>query len=91
MKKTKQPSATDIKVQENRVRRMAERQGYVVTKKRRIDRRARDYGTYTIEHVDSDLRRDMLTLDEIEFGFLLEDNSRKRAEFFKPPATRRKP
>ena len=88
MKKTKKQMTTE-KVQENRVRRMAQRQRFVVTKARRIDKRAFDYGTYKIEHIDSDLSRDMLTLDEIE-GFLTEDDQRKRALFFTPPATRRK-
>jgi hypothetical protein len=36
------------KVQENRLRRMAERQGYRLVKSRRRDPRAIDYGTYWI-------------------------------------------
>jgi hypothetical protein len=84
MKKQTKKQAMDEKVQENRVRRMAARQGYAVTKTRRIDRRAYDYGTYAIEQVigGSD-RRDMLSLDEIEH-FLTTDDQRKRALFFKP-------
>lgn len=36
------------KVRENRLRRMAERQGYKLAKSRRRDTRAYDYGTWTI-------------------------------------------
>ena len=36
------------KVRENRLRRMAERQGYALTKTRRRDPRATDYGKYMI-------------------------------------------
>ena len=36
------------KVRENRIRRMAERQGYALQRSRRRDPRARDYGLYLI-------------------------------------------
>ena len=36
----------DAKVRENRLRRMAARQGYTLTRTRRRDPRATDYGTY---------------------------------------------
>ncbi len=36
------------KVRVNRLRRMAERQGYELHKKRRVDPRATDYGTFTL-------------------------------------------
>lgn len=36
------------KVRENRLRRMAARQGYRLHKTRRIDQRATDYGTYQL-------------------------------------------
>jgi len=39
---------TAEKVQENRLRRMAERQGYVLQKSRRRDPRAIDYGGYMV-------------------------------------------
>ncbi len=39
-------SSTDEKVRENRVRRMAERQGLRLVKSRRRDPRALDYGGY---------------------------------------------
>ena len=38
----------DSKVRVNRLRRMAVRQGYRLHKKRRIDPRANDYGTYQL-------------------------------------------
>jgi hypothetical protein len=38
--------AESAKVRENRLRRMAHRQGFRVTKSRRRDHRARDYGTF---------------------------------------------
>jgi hypothetical protein len=43
------------KVRENRLRRMAERQGYVLEKSRRRDRRARDFGRYRLiaDHRDA--------------------------------------
>lgn len=40
------PSSTDQKVRENRLRRMASRQGLQLLKSRRRDPRALDYGTY---------------------------------------------
>ena len=39
---------TAEKIRENRLRRMAERQGYKLAKSRRRDPRAYDYGTWTI-------------------------------------------
>lgn len=65
---------TATKVRENRARRMAERQGLALTKTRRRDPRAVDFGTYKL--VDSPLPgfaarrpgppRGALTLDEVE-------------------------
>lgn len=60
------------KIQENRVRRAAERQGYAVTKNRRRDPRARGYGTYSLSNSAQDVAtvsESNLTLDEVE-GFL---------------------
>ena len=41
------------KVRENRLRRMAERQGYILQKSKRRDPRARDFGLYTIVDADT--------------------------------------
>ena len=64
---------TDTKVRENRLRRMAERQGLRLVKSRRRDALAIDYGKYRIETADgveatgfdSPMGRG-LTLDEAE-------------------------
>jgi predicted transcriptional regulator len=47
------------KVRENRLRRMARRQGWVLEKSPRRDRRARDYGLYRllVDHRDIDDHR----------------------------------
>jgi len=61
------------KVRENRLRRMAERQGLRLEKSRRRDPRAIDYGTYQLVDVVTNARRAVgwqsgygLTLDGIE-------------------------
>lgn len=38
----------DIKIRENRLRRMAARQGFTIVKSRRRDPLARDFGTYMV-------------------------------------------
>jgi hypothetical protein len=43
---------TDEKVRENRLRRMAERQGLRLVKSRRRDPRAIDYGTYMLVNAE---------------------------------------
>jgi hypothetical protein len=57
------------KVRENRIRRMAQRQGYRLIKSRRRDRRALDYGGYWL-HNDRNSAvlgaRDGASLDEVE-------------------------
>lgn len=69
------------KIRENRLRRMAERQGFVLRKRRRRDPNAIDYGRYDI----AEPRRNViatfyesqefgLTLDEVE-SWLTEDKS----------------
>ena len=64
--------ASSEKVRENRLRRMAERQGLVVHKSRRRDPRAIDYGVYYVADASTSLldqRLDQqfgLTLDEVE-------------------------
>lgn len=70
------------KIRENRLRRAAQRQGLIVTKSRRRDPRASDYGVYYVSQVTApggDWRsRFLLTaetgisLDEVE-GFLTSD------------------
>ncbi len=47
-------STKGTKVQENRLRRMADRQGLRLEKSRRRDHRALDFGTYTL----TDIRKD---------------------------------
>jgi hypothetical protein len=65
---------TDEKVRENRLRRMADRQGLRLVKSRRRDPRALDYGTYMLvdanhnivasgEHMDLDDVERVLTTD----------------------------
>jgi hypothetical protein len=50
----------DNKVRENRLRRMAERQGLTLTKNRRRDPRALDYGEYRLQG------KRCANLDEVE-------------------------
>jgi hypothetical protein len=60
---------TEGKVRENRLRRMAERQGYQLTRTRRRDPRALDYGLYTLVKTDINAalyHATNVTLDEIE-------------------------
>lgn len=65
---------TDEKIRENRLRRMAERQGLRLEKSRRRDPRALEYGTYmlvaentnTIVAAGNNDRGYGLSLDEIE-------------------------
>jgi hypothetical protein len=64
-------SSTPDKVRENRLRRMAERQGLTLRKSRRRDPRALEYGLFDLveatERADGTYRgRPMLTLDEVE-------------------------
>lgn len=67
------------KVEENRLRRMAGRQGFVLEKSRRRDRRARDYGMYRLLPDHRDLgahRRDgpfNRTIQEVEQFLTAED------------------
>jgi len=65
------------KVRENRLRRAAERQGLALSKSRRRDPRALDYGTYTLtdlatREIVSDKKSD---LDDIE-RYLTSDEPR---------------
>ncbi len=55
---------TDDKVRENRLRRMAVRQGYTLHKTRRYDRRAFDYDTWRIKGRGAP--RGLLSLDDVE-------------------------
>ena len=56
---------TTNKVRENRLRRMAERQGLTITKSRRRDPRATDYGIYWI----ADARTNLLHKGPYQDGF----------------------
>lgn len=56
---------TSEKVRENRLRRMAERQGFRLVKTRRLDRLAKDYGTYHLVP-DKGKPRGPFKLDEVE-------------------------
>jgi len=71
----------DDKVRENRLRRMAQRQGLRLEKSRRRDRRALDYGRYWLVRHDGDSRRMVgpeqgMTLDDAEKA--LTSRTRKR-------------
>jgi hypothetical protein len=74
---------TEAKIRENRMRRMLARQGYVLSKSRRRDPRARDYGHYTISNEDGTVvyRQSVRqavgpALDDIERWALSEDGQR---------------
>jgi len=54
------------KVRENRARRMAERQGYVVQKSRRRDPLALDYGVYRLVNADGNYLVMEGDLDQVE-------------------------
>jgi hypothetical protein len=54
------------KSREQRLRRMADRQGSVLEKSRRRDKNARDFGLYTLYRVRGDQTEDQLTLDMVE-------------------------
>lgn len=54
------------KVHENRLRRMAERQGYTLVKSRRRDPRALDYGRYWLVNARRPQRGNGMTLEEVE-------------------------
>lgn len=55
-------------VRENRLRRMADRQGLFLQKSRRRDPRALDYGTYALidQKTDKPVAGDRMTIDEVE-------------------------
>lgn len=61
-----------MKVEENRLRRVAERRGYILEKSRRRDKLAKDYGLYRllVDHRDIDDQRKKIpfthTLIEVE-------------------------
>lgn len=57
---------TSDRVRENRVRRMAERQGLILRKSRRRDRRAWDFGSYWL--IDAD--RNALVFPDVHGGSL---------------------
>lgn len=53
------------RVRENRLRRMAARQGYQMHKTRRIDPRAKDYGTYQLVP-EKGKPREFASIDDLE-------------------------
>jgi hypothetical protein len=55
-------------VQENRIRRMAERRGYYLTKSRRRDERAADYGLYLLTDINTSaaMLGGWTTLDQVK-------------------------
>jgi hypothetical protein len=55
----------DEKVRVNRLRRVAARQGYQLHKKRRIDPRATDYGTYQLTPAKGK-PKEFASIDEVE-------------------------
>ena len=60
---------SDDKVRENRVRRMAERQGFRLVKSRRRDPRAVDYGAYWL----TDQRSNTIAAGDPQRGMSLDD------------------
>jgi len=57
---------TDAKVRENRVRRAADRQGLRLSRTRRRDPLAVDFGTYTLTDTSGTVVAGPLTIDEVE-------------------------
>jgi hypothetical protein len=66
---TTQEDCMTEKVRENRLRRMAERQGLALRKSRRRDPRAIDYGGWDVL-AGRDLRRGNLNIEQVEEGLL---------------------
>ncbi|MDQ1743883.1 MAG: hypothetical protein QOE23_2222 [Pseudonocardiales bacterium] len=58
--------STPDKVLENRLRRMAARQGYTVRRTRRRDPRAIDYGTYSVLSPAGEVVVEGLTIKQLE-------------------------
>lgn len=70
------PTDNDTKVRENRLRRMAQRQGFTLTKSRTRDPRAQDYQTWIIAEAPThyhwgNVEAHGLDVDEVE-AWLLE-------------------
>ncbi len=66
---TEEGTLTEEKIRENRLRRMAERQGLTLTKSRRRDQRALDYGRWHIIEAATGnvvIGGDGFTTDEVE-------------------------
>lgn len=68
------PAHQPTKVQENRIRRIAERRGYTFTKPRRRDPRAVDYGVFALLSPDGAVAHSSRSLAELE-AFLDNDRS----------------
>jgi hypothetical protein len=56
----------EMKVMENRIRRMAHRRGFRLEKSRRRDPEAMDYGTYRLYSEDGSLEADRVLLEHVE-------------------------
>lgn len=70
---------TEDKVRENRLRRMAERQGFVLRKNRRRDPRAIDFGRWYVIDAERNITiRECTTLDQVE-NWLIRDERPKAA------------
>jgi hypothetical protein len=72
--------ASGEKVRENRLRRMAERQGLLLRKSRRRDVRALDYGTYMLIdlHTNALVSGERLSLEQVEAWLLAAGGRRRR-------------
>jgi hypothetical protein len=76
--------STDDKVRENRLRRMAERQGLILQRSRRRDPRATEYGMYRLLDAETGAPASVgdtfrLSLDEIEETLTTDRDARRRA------------
>lgn len=69
---------SDEKIRENRLRRMADRQGLRLEKSRRRDPRALDYGTYWL--VDADRNTPVVWGSQSGYGLSLDDVERALME-----------
>lgn len=82
-------SSTPDKIRENRLRRMAQRQGMTVHRSRRRDPLAIDFGTFALDDLATGRRLlEGLTIDELEREL---DRGRARVYAASPPSRRSRP
>ncbi len=74
-------AARDDQVRENRLRRIAERQGRTLIKSRLRDPNAEGYGTYTVSGTYYGAHGTGLTLDEVESHLVGEAAGKAKAEY----------